>query len=171
MHDEPIDLLVAVGSLVSKLGLFESALYLTCKVLHPTRTIQAFELGQASGAITTIRAGVMRFPEQDRHSILFHLIEAERVVDLRHALVHGRWTLIEPASGTYVSERAASARDLLKVLGSRRLPKDELEHITKRHEFNAAGVDDACERAHGTALYFLRSLDAWEDYMGVSWDT
>jgi hypothetical protein len=157
---EPMD--IAVGKFIRIMPWFETALTMTRDIVDPRRLVDLAEAG-ATESVRIIGEHLAEFPKGDHFWLELYLIEASKVIDLRHAIVHGIWTEADPVLGTYLSERLVR-RSQVKKLGYLDLPDDH--HPTARREFNAGGVMAGWARARSVATYITKKRGGWAEHFG-----
>jgi hypothetical protein len=163
-HADPMD--IAVGKFIRELPLFEVLLMLTRDAVAPSENWVDVHLDGPGEALKVLEDRLLRFPSKDHFWLTIHLAQAKRVLDLRQAVVHGTWTLVDRRNGIYRSERPMRPPAARALTGVRKAP--DSKHPTRRHEFNAGGVMAGRARARSVSRYLGEHQDDWQEHFAGS---
>jgi hypothetical protein len=158
----------AVGRLIREVTVLEIVLkVLAGGACRDTEWVDR-ALGSVAGHVEAIRTNLHAFPAQDHAELRAQLDEAQAVWDFRRALVHGRWTLIDPVTAEYVSERPLPKREAKAYTTLPDWEASDYPEMSLR--FNLRSVLAIIERMRDVQAYLEANYDRWEAHLGIDLD-
>lgn len=165
---------MALGRFIRSLPVLERLLFLTASAATGNSIVDQ-ENATVANAIEDIEKNLNRFPQGDRISLAKALVDARRVFDIRHNLVHGMWSEVEGKPMTFVSVLPIRSRKSARRLQERHdLSAAEgvraTEPMSLRLTFNRDLILTVRDTAMKLSHWMDDRLDVWEEHLGVTYD-
>ena len=159
---------MALGRFVRSMPMLETLLFLTASAATGKSIVELDRAG-ATAAVDDIERLLVTFPKSDRISLGMAMVDARRVLEVRHNLVHGLWSEVAGKPMTFVSELPIRRRKAAKRLLERDAVTDE-ELPSLRLTFNHDLIVSMRETATNVSGWLGECLDVWEEHFGVTYD-